>query len=66
MRKTQIALKMVEGKSYNHLTIKINTFKNKSAHIMTLNRLITSEKAETKYMNNVLLRNFRDEKKAKT
>lgn len=32
MRKTRIALKMVEGKSYNHLTIKINTVKNKSAH----------------------------------
>lgn len=32
---------------------------------MTLNRLITSEKAETKYINNVLLRNLRDKKRPK-
>lgn len=31
MSKARIALKVAEGKSYNHLTIKINTGKNKSA-----------------------------------
>lgn len=32
---------------------------------MTLNIVITSEKIKTKYINNVPLRNFRDEKKPK-
>lgn len=32
---------------------------------MTLNRLIISEKIKMKYINNVPLRNFRDEKRPK-